>query len=645
MITPPSDTELLAAYTTRGEELAFREFVQRHATWVLGVATRCAGQAELGEDIAQSVFSLAAQKAAALVANNTVVAAWLHRTTLLTAANAVRGERRYRQRLERAAVELTPMLTMTPEESHLYQEMIPQLDEAMDSLAEGDRALLLQRFFEQRNMAHIARSTGISEDACQKRIRRAVDKLGRSLRRKGVTMSSVMLGSFLTDRLTAPASAELAKHFADAALLTSSGKASLAAYAVAAPLAGASVSVLLTALVSLVAFAVPVGLQVRSNALVQPALAAATSHVPAANLAPTLAMTDPVLAHLSAALKSLRSNDPEALLELVLFISDLPLEKLSGAWGIIRQHPDEGTIVRALFCRWTELDLQGAVAASGLTQDNSLLCSVWHGIASIWAVSDPVAYFAEVAKFHVNPSSPLPWQEIANWHGLTKLANARPAAALDYTKSISDPKRQLSVTKMALSLWGQRDPTAVVQHLQTHYQDQALDEMMHLLAEEVAYHRPAVAYEISRQQVNPHHRESEMCFALQQWGADDPKAAATALAGIEPAMQTVSLAQNVGRTLLRGATEEVLEIARQAPPGEYREGLLDTAAMHFNNDEEQRSMQQVLEVALLMAPGQHREFNLEHAAKAWLKEAPSEARQWLESHPAYPAELKTRFLK
>jgi RNA polymerase sigma factor (sigma-70 family) len=645
MMTPPSDNDLLAAYTTRGEEQAFREFVQRHATWVLGVATRCAGQAALGEDITQSVFSLVAQKAAALVASNTVVAAWLHRTTLLTAANAVRGERRYRQRLERAAAELTPMLTMTQEESNLYQEMIPQLDAAMDSLSEADRTLLLLRFFEQRNLAHIARSTGISEDACQKRLRRAVDKLGLSLRRKGVTLSSVMLTSFLADRMTLPASAEMVTHFADTALLTSSGKASLSAYAVAAPLAGASVSVLLTVLVSLVAFAVPVGLQVRANAISLTKTSGTTSVAPVTKATTTLSVSDPILDHLSAALKSLRSDDPEGLLELVLFISDLPLEKMSGAWSIILQHPDEGTIVRALFCRWTELDLQGALAASGLTKNNSLLCSVWHGIASIWAVSDPAAYFAEVAKFPADPNSPLPWQEIANWHGLTKLANARPAAALDYTKHITDSKRQLSVTKMALSLWGQRDPAAAVQHLQTHYQEQALDEMMHLLAEEVAYHRPAVAYEISRQQVNPHYREDEMCFALQQWGADDPKAAAAALAGMEPTMQTSSMAQNVGRTLLRGATEELLEIARKAPPGEFREDLLGTAAMYFHNDEEARSMQQVLEIALLMAPGQHREFNLEHAAKDWLKESPIEARKWLESQTEYPAELKTRFLK
>ena len=65
MMTAPTDVELLTAYAHKGEEQAFREFVQRHATWVLGVATRSAGQVALAEEIAQAVFCLAAQKAAA----------------------------------------------------------------------------------------------------------------------------------------------------------------------------------------------------------------------------------------------------------------------------------------------------------------------------------------------------------------------------------------------------------------------------------------------------------------------------------------------------------------------------------------------------------------------------------------------------
>ena len=647
MMTAPTDAELLAAYAHKGEEQAFREFVQRHATWVLGVATRSAGQVALAEEIAQTVFCLAAQKAGALAEGRVVVAAWLHRTALLTTANAVRGERRHREKLERAAAELTPLLTMTEDESTLYHDLLPHLDAALDALPEGDRALLLQRYFEQRGVAHIARSVGISEDACQKRLSRAVGRLGVALKRHRVAVSSVMLTSILSAPMGKAAPAEFVRSLADQALLAQTGKATVAAYAVAAPLAGASLTVALTG-AALVAFAVPVGWQLRENAVTppvqtlvseQPVSKSPTKSVPTTNV-------DPILAQFSAALAALRDDNPEGLMELVLFVANLPLEKLPGAWEILRQHADHSrTIVRALFCRWTEMDLQGAVAASSLTDNNSLRCSVWHGIASLWAVRDPKAYFAEVAKFPIDPKLPLPWQEIANWHGLTKLANARPEVALEFVKSLPDPKRQLSVTKMALSLWGQRDPDAAIRHLKATYKEQELDEMMHLMAEEVAYHQPAVTFQISTQQANPHYREKETCFALQQWGADDPKAAAAALAAVPPEIQTSSLAQNVTRTLMQAAADETLAIAKASPPGEFREGMLDTIAMHFYNDKEQRSLQRVLETALLMGPGQHRDFNLEHAAKDWLLEDTPRASAWLEAHPEYPAELRNRLPK
>ena len=646
-MTAPTDAELLAAYAHKGEEQAFREFVQRHAAWVLGVATRSTGQVALAEEIAQSVFCLAAQKAGGLAVGKVVVAAWLHRTALLTAANAVRGERRYHQRLERAAAELTPLLTMTDDESTLYHDMLPHLDQALDALPEGDRALLLQRYFEQRGIAHIARNVGISEDACQKRLSRAVDRLGLALKRHRVAVSSVMLTSFLSVPMGRAAPAEFVRSLADNALLAPTGKVTVAAYAVAAPLAGASLTAVLTAAAALVAFTVPVVWQLRENNSRPPVQivisAPQVSKLPAKAIALNV---DPILAQFAAALAALQDDDPEGLMELVLFVSNLPLEKLPGIWEILRQHEDNAhTIVRALFCRWTELDLQGAVAASTLTENNSLRCSVWHGIGSLWAVRDPKAYFAEVDKFPIDPKLPLPWQEIANWHGLTKLANARPELALEFVKSLPDPKRQLSVTKMALSLWGQRDPGAAIRHLKATYVDQELDEMMHLMAEEVAYHQPAVAFQISTQQTNPHYREQETCFALQQWGADDPKAAAAALASLPPEIQTSSLAQNVTRTLMQAAADETLSIAKAAPPGEFRDGMLDSIAMHFYNDKEHRSLQGVLETALLMGSGQHRDFHLENAAKDWLKEAPLEARAWIEAHAEYPAALKSNLLK
>ncbi|HEX2749973.1 MAG TPA: sigma-70 family RNA polymerase sigma factor, partial [Verrucomicrobiales bacterium] len=330
----PADSELLSAYASQGEEQAFREFVQRHASWVLGVATRAAGgDLPLGEEIGQTVFCLAAKKAAALASGRVVVAAWLHRTTLLTAANAVRGEARRRRRLDQFTDQFHPPV-MNEDESALWQEVLPHLDGALNTLREGDRALLLQRFFERRTVAGMAHTAGISEAACQKRLSRALQRLASVLKHRKVAVSSVMLGTLLTVPLCGPASAAVVRSLADAAL-PASGKVSIAAYAVSAPLAGLSVSYLLTAAAALVAFTAPVGLQAWENRKMQASVSAlAVPPKETTGKKEGALPQDPALTALAASLRALKPSDHEGLLELVLLTSGLPKESLPGAWEL-----------------------------------------------------------------------------------------------------------------------------------------------------------------------------------------------------------------------------------------------------------------------------------------------------------------------
>src|SRR6188474_2061028 len=68
-VNPPimeSDASLLDRYATQRDESAFRQLVERHAGMVLGVAQRRTGDATLGEEAGQIVFTLLARKAPAL---------------------------------------------------------------------------------------------------------------------------------------------------------------------------------------------------------------------------------------------------------------------------------------------------------------------------------------------------------------------------------------------------------------------------------------------------------------------------------------------------------------------------------------------------------------------------------------------------
>lgn len=89
-----SDGELLRRYAEGDSEEAFGELVRRHLNLVHSAALRQVnGDAHLAQDVAQSVFTDLARKAASLV-DRPVLTGWLYASTHIAAATAVRTERR-----------------------------------------------------------------------------------------------------------------------------------------------------------------------------------------------------------------------------------------------------------------------------------------------------------------------------------------------------------------------------------------------------------------------------------------------------------------------------------------------------------------------------------------------------------------------
>jgi RNA polymerase sigma factor (sigma-70 family) len=209
-----NDAELLSRFAERGDEGAFGQLVARHLDLVYSAALRqLNGDAHLAQDVAQTVFMDLARKARSL-RREVVLSGWLYRAAGLAAAKVVRGEQRRRAREQEAAAMHDP----TPELTSAWVQLGPVLDIAMSELSATDRDAVLLRFFERKNFDAIGATLKVSDDAAQKRVARALEKLRVHLTRRGVTLPASALAAAITGGAVQSAPAGLASSLAAASL-------------------------------------------------------------------------------------------------------------------------------------------------------------------------------------------------------------------------------------------------------------------------------------------------------------------------------------------------------------------------------------------------------------------------------------------
>jgi RNA polymerase sigma factor (sigma-70 family) len=206
--------ELLREYVQEHSEAAFEQLVKRYVDLVYSVALRRVnGASSLAQDVAQSVFTELARKASSLPAD-VMLGGWLHRHTCFVAASTLRGEQRRSER-EKQAVEMNALYGTSDSE---WKQLAPVLDDAIDQLAPADRVAIILRFFEQQDLRAIGTVLGATEDAAQKRVSRALEKLRTLLVARGVTLSIAALGTILADQAVEAAPAGLGVGLAKGAL-------------------------------------------------------------------------------------------------------------------------------------------------------------------------------------------------------------------------------------------------------------------------------------------------------------------------------------------------------------------------------------------------------------------------------------------
>ena len=201
-------------YTGRRSETAFAELVRRHVDFVYSATLRMVRDTHLAEDVTQGVFVALAQNARQLT-SHPVLSGWLHRTAQNLAANTVRSDVRRRAR-EQEAVAMNELLA--PEPEAIWKHIAPQLDAALGELNELDRDALLLRYFERKSAREMAQTLGVSDDAAQKRVSRAVERLREFLSKRGVAIGASGLVIVISTNAVQAAPAGLAVTISAAAI-------------------------------------------------------------------------------------------------------------------------------------------------------------------------------------------------------------------------------------------------------------------------------------------------------------------------------------------------------------------------------------------------------------------------------------------
>lgn len=198
----PDDHTLLADFRDHRSEPAFTELVRRHLPLVFHVAQRRLGSAALAEEAAQNAFTRLAVKAGAVARHPERLRAWLHRTAYFEACTLARKE----TRLSRLPIPHEPHLTVN------RPEIYDQLDDALSKLPELDRELVLRHCCGGEDYRRMAAAVGKSEASCQKRVERALARLGKGLggpKTAGVVIAALAASSMKSQAL--PAAGRIAK--------------------------------------------------------------------------------------------------------------------------------------------------------------------------------------------------------------------------------------------------------------------------------------------------------------------------------------------------------------------------------------------------------------------------------------------------
>jgi RNA polymerase sigma factor (sigma-70 family) len=208
------DIALLREYIERGSEEAFAALVRRHVDRVYSVALRHMGNPHEAEEITQAVFVILARKARSL-RRGVILGGWLYQTTRLTAVTVTRSQvRRARREWEAHMQDAS-----NDNETEVWSQITPMLDNALADLREMDRHAVVLRFFYGKSMREIGAALGGSEDSARMRVNRALERLRKYFLQHGVSSTTATIAGAMSANSLQAAPMALAKTATAVALM------------------------------------------------------------------------------------------------------------------------------------------------------------------------------------------------------------------------------------------------------------------------------------------------------------------------------------------------------------------------------------------------------------------------------------------
>jgi RNA polymerase sigma factor (sigma-70 family) len=188
-----TDAQLLHAFATGHREAAFTALLRRHGPMVLSVCRRLLRHERDAEDVFQATFLLLARQARP-IRKREAVASWLHGVARRIALRVKDQSARWRAREQHAAhLRETP-----PKLEAAWGELQEALDEALRSLPEKYRAVLLLCYLEDRTQEEAAAQLGCPLGTVRSRLAQGRKLLRERLTRRGLAPSAGVLAALLT---------------------------------------------------------------------------------------------------------------------------------------------------------------------------------------------------------------------------------------------------------------------------------------------------------------------------------------------------------------------------------------------------------------------------------------------------------------
>lgn len=202
------DFTLLQNYANTRCQQAFATLVSRYVNLVYSAALRQLGDHHRAEEATQAVFIVLANKAHA-IGPKVLLGGWLLQTTSYAARNLLRANKR-RNRHERKAAQMNPMIENDHASAQAWEQIAPLLDEGIRKLPAKARDAIILRYLEERSSEEVAQRLGISDQAARQRVSRAVELLREHFANRGVAVPLALVASLLAKQSVQAAPAGLA---------------------------------------------------------------------------------------------------------------------------------------------------------------------------------------------------------------------------------------------------------------------------------------------------------------------------------------------------------------------------------------------------------------------------------------------------